>query len=150
MFDAKELILLIKLSVNWDLICYEINYNTNNIDLILGWMHGSTWCFILMYTLHIFGNANMDNVIDQTYIEYMRWIIEGTSEITELADADQDGSVDEQDVSRYENQARVHFIPNLKVGVFVNLRAPDVINHPQIRVGLESASLVYSRTRCLL
>jgi hypothetical protein len=103
-----------------------------------------------MYTLHIFGNANMDNVIDQTYIEYMRWIIEGTSEITELADADQDGSVDEQDVSRYENQARVHFIPNLKVGVLVNLRAPDVINHPQIRVGLESASLVYSRTRCLL
>ncbi|OPY51784.1 MAG: hypothetical protein A4E51_01482 [Methanosaeta sp. PtaU1.Bin055] len=28
---------------------------------------------------------------------------------------------------KYENQARVHFIPNLKVGVFVTLRAPDVI-----------------------
>jgi len=26
-----------------------------------------------------------------------------------------------------ENRARVHFIPNLKVGVFVTLRAPDVI-----------------------
>jgi len=28
---------------------------------------------------------------------------------------------------KYKNQARVHFIPNLKVGVFVTLRAPDVI-----------------------
>ena len=28
---------------------------------------------------------------------------------------------------KYENQARAHFIPNLKVGVFVTLRAPDVI-----------------------
>ena len=28
---------------------------------------------------------------------------------------------------KYENQARVHFIPNLKGGVFVTLRAPDVI-----------------------
>jgi hypothetical protein len=26
-----------------------------------------------------------------------------------------------------KNCARVHFIPNLKVGVFVTLRAPDVI-----------------------
>ena len=28
---------------------------------------------------------------------------------------------------KYENRARVHFIPNLKVGVFVTLRTPDVI-----------------------
>ena len=28
---------------------------------------------------------------------------------------------------KYENWARVHFIPDLKVGVFVTLRAPDVI-----------------------
>jgi hypothetical protein len=29
---------------------------------------------------------------------------------------------------KYENRARVHFIPNLKVGVFVTLRTPFVIN----------------------
>jgi hypothetical protein len=28
---------------------------------------------------------------------------------------------------KYENLARVHFIPNLKVRVFVTLRTPDVI-----------------------
>ena len=28
---------------------------------------------------------------------------------------------------KYENRASVHFIPNLKVGVFVTLLAPDVI-----------------------
>jgi len=28
---------------------------------------------------------------------------------------------------KYENRARVHFIPNLKVGVFVTLRTPFVI-----------------------
>jgi hypothetical protein len=34
---------------------------------------------------------------------------------------------DERDFSL--DQARVHFIPDLKVGVFVTLRAPDVINN---------------------
>ena len=28
---------------------------------------------------------------------------------------------------KYENRARIHFIPDMKVGVFVTLRAPDVI-----------------------
>jgi hypothetical protein len=28
----------------------------------------------------------------------------------------------------HKERARVHFIPDLKVGVFVTLRAPDVIN----------------------
>jgi len=28
---------------------------------------------------------------------------------------------------KYENRTRVYFTPNLKVGVFVTLRAPDVI-----------------------
>ena len=30
---------------------------------------------------------------------------------------------------KYENRARIHLIPNLKVGVFVTLRAPDVITY---------------------
>ena len=30
------------------------------------------------------------------------------------------------DLRKHENRARVHFIPDLKVGVFVTLRAPDV------------------------
>ncbi len=31
---------------------------------------------------------------------------------------------------KYENRARVHFIPDLKVGVFVTVRAPEVIKPP--------------------
>jgi hypothetical protein len=33
-----------------------------------------------------------------------------------------------------QKRARVHFIPDLKVGVFVTLRAPDVINPRTIRI----------------
>jgi hypothetical protein len=33
---------------------------------------------------------------------------------------------------KYENLARVHFIPNLKVRVFVTLRTPDVITRPTV------------------
>jgi iron complex transport system substrate-binding protein len=51
------------------------------------------------YTLGIFGNANMDNTIDEDDIEYVEGIIEGTNEGTELADANCDGQIDEDDVT---------------------------------------------------
>ena len=38
-------------------------------------------------TLGIFGNANMDDTIDEDDIAYVEGIIEGTNEETELADA---------------------------------------------------------------
>jgi hypothetical protein len=47
----------------------------------------------------------MDNVIDQTYIEYMRWIIEGPQKYGTSRRGSR-WKVDEQDVSRYENEAR--------------------------------------------
>jgi iron complex transport system substrate-binding protein len=51
------------------------------------------------YTLGIFGNANMDDTIDEDDIAYVRGIIEGTNEATELADANYDGVIDEDDVT---------------------------------------------------
>ncbi len=54
------------------------------------------------YTLKIFGNANMDEVIDEADIEYMRGIIEETNEVTELADANYDGKIDEEDINQIE------------------------------------------------
>lgn len=54
------------------------------------------------YTLGIFGNANMDDVIDESDIEYVRDIIAGVSEPTKLADANCDGNIDEEDVSQIE------------------------------------------------
>jgi len=50
------------------------------------------------YTLGIFGNANMDDVIDEGDITYLEGIIEGTNEATDLADANYDGQIDEDDV----------------------------------------------------
>lgn len=47
------------------------------------------------YTLGIFGNANMDDTIDEDDISYVEGIIDGTSEETQLADANYDGTIDE-------------------------------------------------------
>ncbi len=54
------------------------------------------------FTLEIFGNANMDETIDEQDIEYVRGIIDGTSEPTPLADANYDGVIDEKDIARIE------------------------------------------------
>ena len=54
------------------------------------------------YTIDIFGNANMDDSIDELDIEYVQGIIAGTNEETELADANHDGEIDEEDITQIE------------------------------------------------
>ena len=54
------------------------------------------------YTLDIFGNANMDDMIDEDDIAYVEGIIDGTNEETELADANYDGEIDEDDITQIE------------------------------------------------
>ncbi len=54
------------------------------------------------YTLGIFGNANMDDMIDEDDIAYVEGIIGGTNENTELADANYDGKIDEDDIVQIE------------------------------------------------
>jgi len=54
------------------------------------------------FTLKVFGNANMDDTIDELDIEYVQGIIEGTNEVTELADANYDGEVNGNDISQIE------------------------------------------------
>jgi iron complex transport system substrate-binding protein len=58
--------------------------------------------FASEFKLKIFGNANMDDTIDEGDIEYVRRIIEGTNEVTELADANYDGQIDEEDIIQIE------------------------------------------------
>jgi len=53
-------------------------------------------------TLEIFGNANMDDTIDEQDVEYIRGILDGTNEATELADANYDGTIDEVDIEQIE------------------------------------------------
>ena len=50
------------------------------------------------FTLQIFGNANMDDTINELDIEYVQGIIDGSKDKTELADANYDGKIDEEDI----------------------------------------------------
>jgi len=54
------------------------------------------------YTLDIFGNANMDDTIDEADVEYVAGIIDGSNEATDLADANYDGVIDEEDIDQIE------------------------------------------------
>jgi len=58
------------------------------------------------YALGIFGNANMDDTIDEDDIAYVEGIIDGTNEETELADANYDGEIDEDDIVQIEQIIR--------------------------------------------
>ncbi len=50
----------------------------------------------------IYGNANLDNVIDENDITYVNNVIIGTAKPTELADANLDDEIDEQDIQQIE------------------------------------------------
>lgn len=54
------------------------------------------------FTLDIFGNANMDETIDESDIEYVNDAINGVKESTRLSDANNDGAIDENDLSEIE------------------------------------------------
>jgi len=53
-------------------------------------------------TLEIFGNANMDDTIDEKDVEYVEGVIKGTNAATTLSDANYDGKIDENDISQIE------------------------------------------------
>jgi iron complex transport system substrate-binding protein len=52
------------------------------------------------FTLGIFGNANMDDTIDEKDIAYVEGVIKGTNEATNLSDANFDGKIDEGDITQ--------------------------------------------------
>lgn len=52
------------------------------------------------FTLDIFGNANMDDTINELDIEYVQGILDGVNEPTRLADANYDGVIDEKDIEQ--------------------------------------------------
>jgi iron complex transport system substrate-binding protein len=55
------------------------------------------------FTLEIFGNANMDETIDEEDIEYVEAVIKGTNAATNLTDANYDGNIDEGDIEQIRN-----------------------------------------------
>ncbi|MDW8045367.1 MAG: ABC transporter substrate-binding protein [Nitrososphaerota archaeon] len=52
------------------------------------------------FVLEVYGNANLDESIDQSDVKYIRDIIEGKAKITRFADANRDGIVDQKDESQ--------------------------------------------------
>lgn len=54
------------------------------------------------YTVRVFGNANMDDTIDEDDIAYVEGIIDRTSDETELSDANYDGKIDKEDIVQIE------------------------------------------------
>jgi iron complex transport system substrate-binding protein len=54
------------------------------------------------YTLGVFGNANMDDTIDEKDIAYVEGAIKGTYAPTNLSDANYDGKIDAQDIDQIE------------------------------------------------
>lgn len=58
------------------------------------------------FTLDIFGNANMDDTIDENDVIFLQGIIDGTNNHTELADANYDGKIDEKDIEQIEHIIR--------------------------------------------
>jgi len=55
------------------------------------------------YTLQIFGNANMDEIIDDADISYLEKVIKGEADNTKFSDANNDGTVDEKDIDQVQN-----------------------------------------------
>ena len=54
------------------------------------------------YTLHVIGNANLDDDIDELDLAYLQGIIKGDEERTWLSDADNNGVIDQSDIAQIE------------------------------------------------
>lgn len=54
------------------------------------------------YSLGIFGNANMDDRIDEADIAYIEGVIAASNKPTLLSDADGDGSIDQRDIEQVQ------------------------------------------------
>ncbi len=79
------------------------------------------------FTLSVYGNANMDDVIDNNDIEYVQGIIDGNNGVTDLADANCDGNIDDNDIDQIKSitsgkAVKLTLIDN--EGTMVTLDAP--------------------------
>jgi len=77
------------------------------------------------FTLPIFGNANMDDTIDEQDIEYVQGIIDGAKDKTQLADANYDGKIDKDDIAQIDliiqgNEKKLTYIDNFGEAETIN------------------------------
>jgi iron complex transport system substrate-binding protein len=85
------------------------------------------------FVLEIYGNANMDEHLDQADLDYIRDIVAGKTEPTKLADANFDGQVNVQDVEQLQaildgREEKLTFIDMLGEPVTVNKPIRRLVN----------------------
>ncbi|MCL1969889.1 MAG: dockerin type I domain-containing protein, partial [Candidatus Bathyarchaeota archaeon] len=83
-------------------------------------------------TLEIYGNANMDDKINQDDIAYLQRIIAGTVPPTLFADANHDGKIDASDISQVQaiingNAAKLYLLDGNKQDISVSLPANRIV-----------------------
>lgn len=67
-----------------------------------GWAAASDSENDYSFSLDIFGNANMDDTIDEKDIDYLKGVIDGTNSTTNLSDANCDGVIDNKDLEQVQ------------------------------------------------
>jgi len=85
------------------------------------------------YDLAVYGNANLDDTIDEKDITCISDIMRGTIKTTELADANNDGKVDEQDIQQVEkiinkSEDRLTYLDIFGEAVTVNKPIKRLVN----------------------
>ena len=87
------------------------------------------------FTLDVFGNANMDDTINAGDISYLQGIINGTNKETELADANFDGKIDQQDAVQIEEIIR-GVAKNLTIIQYIKPSSATVVTRTPVKVPL--------------
>ncbi len=85
------------------------------------------------FVLEIYGNANMDEYLNQDDLDYIRDIVAGKNEPTKLADANFDGLVNEEDIEQLQaildgREEMLTFIDMLGEPVTVNKPIRRLVN----------------------
>jgi iron complex transport system substrate-binding protein len=92
------------------------------------------------FTLDIFGNANMDDTINEDDIVYVQEIINGTNEKTELADANYDGRIDQLDITQIEDIIRGDET-NLTIIQYIKPSSASEVTRTPVKVPLPIKSI---------
>ena len=85
------------------------------------------------FVLEIYGNANMDEYLNQDDLDYINDIVSGKIEPTKLADANFDGKVDEEDIAQIQailegREEKLTFIDMLGEPVTINKPIRRLVN----------------------
>lgn len=101
--------------------------------LLMGMLLASTPVHAVDFVLEIYGNANMDEYLNEEDIQYIEEIVAGSKDGTLLADANFDGKIDSADVEQVqaileEKENDLTFIDLLGENVTVNEPIERLVN----------------------